>query len=138
MKCGDYESPAFVATSLHNAPYNSSLASSASASSTSVWSDTSSQHSDDTSITVPTSELDESIWSKQQQQQQTLASMEVVPELRQNPRRSSHSATSRTGCPPPLVRQADRKVNFVDNLVGKTNSKLEFLRKWKPFYFNTP
>jgi hypothetical protein len=39
--------------------------------------------------------------------------------LRQNPRRTSSSATSRTGRPPTLVRQADRKVNFVDNLVGK-------------------
>ena len=38
---------------------------------------------------------------------------------RANPRRTSHSATSRTGCPPPLVRQVERKHNFVDNLVGK-------------------
>ncbi len=118
MKCGDYESPAYI-TAINNASYNSSLATSGSVSSTSVWSDASSQHSDDTSITAPTSDSDESLfyahasetscWSKQTQH---LA--EVPAELRQNPRR-----TSRAGCPPPLVRQADRKVNFVDNLVGK-------------------
>lgn len=47
----------------------------------------------------------------------------AVPEvhwsLRQNARRTSNTATTRTGCPPPLVRQAERKLNFVDNLVGK-------------------
>lgn len=39
--------------------------------------------------------------------------------LRQNPRRTNRSATSRTGHPPSLVRQDDRKVNFVDTVVGK-------------------
>lgn len=50
----------------------------------------------------------------------------VPAELRKHPRRTacpaitSHGAT--TACPrlpPPLVRQCDRKVSFVDNLVGK-------------------
>ena len=41
---------------------------------------------------------------------------DVVPaELRQNPRRTS---STRSGCPPKLVHQQDRKVNFVDSLVG--------------------
>lgn len=44
---------------------------------------------------------------------------EVHWSLRQNARRTSNSATTRIGCPPPLVRQAERKLNFVDNLVGK-------------------
>lgn len=38
-----------------------------------------------------------------------------VPQ-RQHPRRTSISRNQR---PPPLVRQRDRKINFVDNLVGK-------------------
>lgn len=45
---------------------------------------------------------------------------DVVPsELRQNPRRSAGGSRAR-GCPPTLVRQSDRKVNFVDNLVGRS------------------
>ena len=53
----------------------------------------------------------------------------VVPDFRQNPRRTKPVAqqdqkhgTSATDCPrppPTLVRQCNRKVNFVDNLVGK-------------------
>jgi len=129
MKRVDYDSPAFIHDHLRNAPYSSSLAASASASSSSVWSNASSQNSDDTSITAPTSdiELGESAcslgkvvdsWAKPKLQQPQIEI--VVPsELRQNPRRSSTSSTTRSGCPPPLVRQADRKVNFVDNLVGK-------------------
>lgn len=41
----------------------------------------------------------------------------VAPEQRQHPRRCSASAARRP--PPALVRQNDRKVNFVDNLVGE-------------------
>jgi PHO85 cyclin-5 len=140
MKCDEYDSPAFI-TNLHNAPYSSSLATSASASSASVWSDVCSQSSDDTSVSAPTSDSDscdsyyhsrqacdlqtsesacEIAWSKQQTQH---PNRDIVPpELRQNPRRSSTSSTTRSGCPPTLVRQADRKVNFVDNLVGKPSS----------------
>jgi hypothetical protein len=40
----------------------------------------------------------------------------VPAEQRQNPRRSSSSTNPRA--PPQLVRQSDRKVNFVDCLVG--------------------
>jgi hypothetical protein len=40
----------------------------------------------------------------------------VPAQQRQHPRRSSLAKHQR---PPPLVRQADRKVNFVDNLVGE-------------------
>jgi hypothetical protein len=47
----------------------------------------------------------------------TYADVTSVPAPeRQNPRRSSQSKHQR---PPPLVRQRDRKINFVDNLVGK-------------------
>lgn len=131
MKCDDYESLAFI--SLHNAPYSSSLASAASASSTSVWSDTSSQNSDDTSVTAPTSTSDSGYSSQASEatcdgvklSNQWLgrsqpAQCEIPSELRQNPRR-----TTRTGCPPLLVRQADRKVNFVDNLVDSSTHIVE-------------
>lgn len=46
---------------------------------------------------------------------------EVPLELRQHPRRTKGFATARPSCPPLLVRQEDRKVNFVDNLVGERN-----------------
>ena len=41
---------------------------------------------------------------------------QAPPEQRQHPRRCSLAGGQR---PPPLVRQSERKVNFVDNLVGK-------------------
>ncbi|KAK0615753.1 hypothetical protein B0T17DRAFT_510330 [Bombardia bombarda] len=155
MKCDDYVSPAFV-NSPHNAPHHSLLATLApTSSSTSIWPDASSQHSDDTisnssqsqsdseSLSVASSQSSVSSigssceqsacelaaklidpWQKQQQHvQQTQA--ELPLELRQNPRRTSSSATSRTGCPPTLVRQADRKVNFVDNLVDSSTHVVE-------------
>ena len=55
-----------------------------------------------------------------------VADAAVPLELRQNPRRTGHAATtngtSSSACarpPPSLVRQCERKVHFVDNLVGK-------------------
>lgn len=143
--CSEHESLDFINSS-QNGPYNSSLASSASSSSASVWSEASSQSSqssDDTSISAYTSDSSEQCdpyqysrqpvpiqsgllpnqglpsasWSAQAQPQPQLP--EVPQELRQNPRRSNSGATTRNGCPPPLVRQSDRKVNFVDSLVGK-------------------
>lgn len=41
----------------------------------------------------------------------------VAPEQRQHPRRCSSTANQRP--PPALVRQSERKVNFVDSLVGE-------------------
>src|SRR5277367_2260520 len=50
MNCGDDDlSPPYV-SSYHDGPYNPSLASSASSSSASVWSDVASQSSDDSSV----------------------------------------------------------------------------------------
>jgi len=48
----------------------------------------------------------------------------VAPELRQHPRRTSAQIDTPSGCtvarpPPSLVRQSDRKDNFVESLVGK-------------------
>lgn len=132
-----------------NAPYNLSLTTSASSSSSSFWSDASSQHSDDTASTAPSSYSDscdsyyfshpstssqvsvsslassceaatklQDPWAKSYLQPQVQAEL-PPPELRQNPRRTSSSAVSRTGRPPSLVRQSDRKLSFVENLVGK-------------------
>lgn len=50
-----------------------------------------------------------------------IESNRVPAELRKNPRRTSNSTTSR-GCPPTLTRQAERKGEFVDKLVGKTTT----------------
>lgn len=111
-----------------HAPYSSLLASSATAS---VCSDASSHTSgsyeptpssfSDLSQRYQTPDPANARWSQSlpKPAAPAIVSSAVRP-LRQNPRRTSSTATSRTGCPPPLVRQTERKVNFVDNLVGKT------------------
>ncbi|RGP61420.1 g1 s-specific cyclin pas1 [Fusarium longipes] len=126
-------SPVSIHTTRY-APYNTSLASSASSSLTSVWSDTTSQTSDDTSISAHSSDSDscDSYFSRKAvvaesalnfrrcaQKTQT----EALPaELRQNPRRTS---AARAPCPPALVRQSERKVNFVDSLVDSSTQIVE-------------
>lgn len=57
-----------------------------------------------------------------------VADTAVPPELRKNPRRTNSLGVSSNGAPsscvrapPSLVRQCERKVNFVDNLVGKSH-----------------
>lgn len=124
MQCDAPLSPASILSSRY-ASYNSSL-SSASTSIASIWSDTASQSSDDTAISSQSSDLDSnSYFSKNAAADSTISyqrcpqktqSDVVPPELRQNPRRTSNS--NRAACPPALVRQSDRKVNFVDSLVG--------------------
>lgn len=141
MNCGDDDlSPPYI-SSYHSGPYNSSLASSASSSSASVWSDAASQSSDDSSVhsagALSDSEISESYCCTTQTAYQPVKNVSeqaivvsvsswpksvlanVVPEQRQHPRRTSVGAVARSGCPPALVRQCDRKVNFVDSLVGK-------------------
>jgi hypothetical protein len=130
MHCGEDDSPPYI-TSYRNGPYSSSVASFASSSKESIWSDASSQSSDDSS--APDTDISEpyclttsqpapsfttsknavaSYWPKQK------INVEVAQDQRQHPRRTS--VTARSGCPPSLVRQCDRKVSFVDSLVGKT------------------
>ena len=119
-------SPGFVPSVHHHAVYNSSIASSASTSAASVWSDASSQSSDDTSVSG-TSDYESGAQSFPKHhfhdglpQASEQAQSEPLPaELRRNPRRSAPGSHARGGCPPSLVRQSDRKVNFVDNLVGR-------------------
>jgi hypothetical protein len=136
MHCGEDDSPPYI-TSYRNGPYSSSIASSASSSSASVWSDASSQSSDDSSTTTDsdllldtyccTSQPPPSFTSTSTVCEQPLSIQTYWPksklsaeisqpsEQRQHPRRTSVGSK----CPPSLVRQCDRKVSFVDNLVGK-------------------
>lgn len=142
MNCGDdVSSPPYI-SSYHDGPYNSSLASSASSSSASVWSDVASQSSDDSSIhsggAGSESDISDTYCCTSQPSsyrppQQSICESRatatvcwpksiltsVAPEQRQHPRRTSLGPVARLGCPPSLVRQCDRKVNFVDSLVGK-------------------
>lgn len=111
-------------------PYNSSLASTASSSASSIFSDASSQQSDDTSISAYPSDSVDSCRSRFSSVEWTESysqrSAQQVPQtMRQNPRRTSASSISRSGCPPALVRQGDRKVNFVDNLVDSSTQIVE-------------
>ncbi len=136
MNCGEDDSPPYI-TSYRNGPYSSSVASSASSSTASIWSDASSQSSDDSS--APDTDISEpycltssqpapSFITSNNACEQAISvatywpkhkiNVEVTQEQRQHPRRTS--VTARTGCPPSLVRQCDRKVSFVDSLVGKT------------------
>ncbi|KAJ6444115.1 G1/S-specific cyclin Pcl5 [Purpureocillium lavendulum] len=135
MKCDAYGSPASVATSIRYAPYNSAISASASTSTASVWSDTASQSSDDTSISTNTSDSDscdsyclskratatasEKAANFRRSLLQRETETSVPAELRQNPRRTAGSH-ARSAAPPALVRQSDRKINFVDNLVGRS------------------
>ncbi|KAM5346880.1 hypothetical protein ACJ41O_009885 [Fusarium nematophilum] len=135
MKCDAPISPASIPATQY-APYNASLASSASTSTTSVWSDTASQTSDDTSISAHSSDSDSCDFSYLSRKAAVAEGAlnyrcrtqrtqpEALPaELRQNPRRTSNGA--RAACPPALVRQSDRKVNFVDSLVDSSTQIVE-------------
>ncbi|KAF4624913.1 hypothetical protein G7Y89_g13256 [Cudoniella acicularis] len=140
MHCGEDDSPPYI-TLYRNGPYSSSIASSASSSSASVWSDAASQSSDDSSVTGASSDSEiaetycppsftntnnaceqnisvATYWPKQR------LPAEVAPEKRQHPRRTS-VGTSQPRCPPSLVRQCDRKVNFVDSLVDSSAQIVE-------------
>jgi hypothetical protein len=138
MNCGEDDSSPYI-SAYRNGPYSSSIASSASSSSASVWSDASSQSSDDSSVTgafpsdSETLETSETYCCTTQEQGITVATYwpkqrkaaDVTPEKRQHPRRTSVGTQGRTGCPPSLVRQCDRKVNFVDSLVDSSTQIVE-------------
>jgi hypothetical protein len=124
----DDDSPLYIATF----PYSASIASSASSSSASVWSSSSSQSDDASSVTSSLdSDSSDCCYGGVPYTSNSSAVDEPCPAInaswpkpvepaqpRLHPRRTSASST-RSGCPPPLVRQCDRKVNFVDSLVGK-------------------
>jgi hypothetical protein len=133
MKCDATISPASIHTTRY-APYNTSLASSASSSLSSVWSDTTSQTSDDISISALSCDSDscDSYFSRKAAVVESAVNFRCRPqktqtdtlptELRQNPRRTSGA---RAACPPALVRQSERKVNFVDSLVDSSTQIVE-------------
>ncbi|KAK4457522.1 hypothetical protein QBC42DRAFT_37459 [Cladorrhinum samala] len=153
MKFDTFVSSSIV-NPLHNALYNPPLAVLASTSTASLWSDASSQHPEDATSNgsasdseasdcfsiAPISSSQTSVsslgsyceprsqlcdpWAAQQIEQQPQYNLPPV-ELRQNPRRTSNSATSRTGRPPTLVRQDDRKGTFVDNLIETSTHIVE-------------
>lgn len=130
MKYDEDVSPGF-AQPLRHAIYNSSIASSASASTASVWSSNSdlSSHTSDSSntsddgssgVSLDGDAYDSYCCPKQTRNDARISQATSVPvELRQNPRRSAPGSNGRP-CPPPLVRQSDRKVNFVDSLVDSS------------------
>jgi hypothetical protein len=125
------------------APYASSIASSATTSVASLWSDALSQSSDDTSASAHSSDSEscdplthlKQTWPaesclrnrpvQQHRHLPPLVTQALPAELRQNPRRSAPSSQPRAGGTPSLVRQSDRKVNFVDNLVDSSTQIVE-------------
>lgn len=139
MNSGDDDlSPPYI-SSYPDGPYSSSLSSSASSSSASVWSDAASQSSDDSSVTsggASDSEVSDAYSCATRESSYQADSCDVitptacwpksvlasiVPTQRRHPRRTS----TRNACRPSLVRQCDRKVNFVDSLVGKITKSPE-------------
>ena len=135
----------FSTTTLETYPYERSIASSASSSVSSVFSDTASQtssassnsqvegdetSSDRPSVARPANEINSTTFFPGLYHGQQLSLGPKNPgiafqapapapaplERHQHPRRCSLAGSKR---PPTLVRQSERKVNFVDNLVGK-------------------
>lgn len=143
MNCGEDDSPPYVSTSFRSGPYSSAIASSASSSASSVWSSSSSQVSDDSSVGSSEADTAESYCHTSQHTSYTSTKIpehglsittawpqhkvpvEAASQQRQNPRRTSGSCATRSGCPPSLVRQCDRKVSFVDNLVDSSAQIVE-------------
>ena len=141
-----YTIPSCTQKRSENHPYSSSLASSASSSSSSVFSlDGLSTLSTVSSASTSTVDV---IWENEASESQTyqrctggateatacprvksvprFADAAIAPELRQNPRRTQQcgqpSVAVPTSCPrqpPSLIRQCERKISFVDNLVGE-------------------
>ncbi|PSR93844.1 cyclin PHO80-like protein, partial [Coniella lustricola] len=105
---------------LHTLP--SSLVTSATAS---VCSDASSSSSSSSPPSNPTQFSEESSASSISDFSSYSCTTSAPRPSLQNPRRTSNTATTRTGCPPSLVRQTERKHNFVDNLVDVSTQIVE-------------
>ncbi|KFA72700.1 hypothetical protein S40288_09498 [Stachybotrys chartarum IBT 40288] len=126
-----------VSTTFRYANSNTTLSSSASTTNCLAWSDASSQSSDDTSLSANSSDSEpcesryrpktkasiEHALNSYSAVNQPPLQAELPARLRQNPRRTSCGL--RVACPPALVRQSDRKVNFVDNLVDSSTQIVE-------------
>ncbi|KAF7717940.1 Uncharacterized protein PECH_002654 [Penicillium ucsense] len=126
----------------HAHPYPSSLASSASSSSSSVFSLDASHSSVSSTATNPV----DVIWENEGETGQGAPGacprvfakcvplkhdVAVPAEMRMNPRRTSVASTSSAAAaarpPPCLLRQSERKVNFVDNLVDTASQIVEVI-----------
>ncbi|KAJ5101190.1 hypothetical protein N7456_007242 [Penicillium angulare] len=123
----------------HAHPYASSISSSASSSSSSVFSLDASQSSISSTATNPV----DVIWENEGENHLAGRSMgcprafaqgipakdaAVPAEMRMHPRRTNNVATSGPAAarpPPCLLRQSERKVNFVDNLVDTASQIVE-------------
>ncbi|EPS28395.1 hypothetical protein PDE_03341 [Penicillium oxalicum 114-2] len=130
------------ASHAHSHPYPSSLASSASSSSSSIFSLDASHSSVSSTATNPVDVVWENegetfrrntgpcprVFSKGLPPKPDAA---VPPEMRMNPRRTSvalnGSAAAAARPPPCLLRQSERKVNFVDNLVDTASQIVEVI-----------
>lgn len=128
--------PAYSYKASYAPPYASSASSSASSSSSSVFSldGNSTQSSISSTSTNPVDVAWEHEGEQSLPARGSLPSLRgpvppkpdaaVPPELRQHPRRTSTYVAQSNGVPcarppPCLMRQSERKVNFVDNLVGE-------------------
>lgn len=122
----------------HAHPYASSISSSASSSSSSVFSlDGVSQSSISSTSTNPVDVIWENDGDSQLARRNTSGPLPrafnkaafpndapVLPELRMHPRRTNNAANGPARPPPCLLRQSERKVAFVDNLVGESRPDL--------------
>ncbi|KAJ5973210.1 hypothetical protein N7481_010420 [Penicillium waksmanii] len=123
----------------HPHPYASSIASSASSSSSSVFSLDASQSSISSTATNPVDVIWENDVDNQPAARPSVACPRafvkgvhpkidgpVPPELRTHPRRTNVAANGPGARPPPcLLRQSERKVSFVDNLVDTASQIVE-------------
>lgn len=123
----------------HAHPYASSISSSASSSSSSVFSLDASQSSISSTATNPVDVIWENDAEGQQATRPAVACPRafvkgahpkidgpVPPEMRMHPRRTNTAASGPAARPPPcLLRQSERKVSFVDNLVDTASQIVE-------------
>ncbi|KAF2434773.1 hypothetical protein EJ08DRAFT_581678 [Tothia fuscella] len=132
----DFRLPHAIATSPRTYPYQSSISSSASSSSSSVFSvdASSSQTSESSSGSIhwdsedpwrPSNCRDESAKRVLPPLRTTNIEPCVALEQRQHPRRCSISASQRQ--PPTLIRQSERKGQFVDCLVDSATQMVEVI-----------
>lgn len=142
----DHRLPNAVATSPRSYPYHTSLSSSASSSTSSVFSvDAASQSSDNTSYPSSEGSSDGISWDLEDPWRSSRCKEEppstvkrilppiqacelpVAAEQRQNPRRISISSSVAPTRPPTLIRQSERKGQFVECLVDSATQMVEVI-----------
>lgn len=125
--CADVESSSPQPYLLYS-PSDVSTASSAFSNTADIWSDTLSQSSGTSATSASSVDAEtcdgESCLMQSQVEDDEIVAYDWIKtvqasqnsNVRQHPRRRS---STRTSCPPQLLRQSGRKVSFVDSLVGK-------------------